>query len=99
MAKQHHKADADHDVAEEGGVIGIQAIDMDKVTVQVREQGHQSDRAEGFQREGGAHPPDREPVEWQVNDEEDHAKRQVGGIVDQKGHARRPAGQGASLAK
>ncbi len=35
MAEQHHKADADHDVAEEGGVIGVQAIDMDKVAVQV----------------------------------------------------------------
>ncbi len=42
MAKQHHKADADHDVAEEGGVIGVQAIDMDKVAVQVGEQRHQS---------------------------------------------------------
>ena len=72
---------------------------MDKVAVQVGEQRHQSDRAEGFQREGGAHPPDREPVEWQVNGEENHAERQVGGVVDQKGHARRPAGQGTGLAK
>nr|VXZ85393.1 Uncharacterised protein [Klebsiella pneumoniae] len=69
---------------------------MDKVAVQVGEQRHQSDRAEGFQREGGAHPPDGEPVEGQINGEENHAERQVGGVVDQKGHARRPAGQGAT---
>ena len=77
------QADTDHDVAE-GWRNRVQAIDMDKVAVRVGEQRHQSDRAEGFSREGGAHPPDGEPVEGQINGEENHAERQVGGVVDQK---------------
>lgn len=99
MVKQYYKVDVDYDVVEEGGVIGIQVIDMDKVIVQVREQGYQFDCVEGFQCEGGVYLLDRELVEWQVNDEEDYVKWQVGGIVDQKGYICCFVGQGIGLVK
>ncbi len=93
VTKQHQQSDAHGETAEQRRVVDVQFGETDPVRRQLGQQRHQGHRAERAQREGPAHPPDRQQIEGQVQGEEHQAEGPICQVLEQERQAYGTAGQ------
>ena len=92
MAKQHEQANPHQRTPGNRGIDRVERVEFHQHRGQLREGRDQTYGDEGLDGKRLAHAFESQPVKGQVDHKEDHAKRQPGGMFNQKGSAGGTAG-------
>ena len=97
VARQEQAAGAEQQAAQHRGIDGMQTLDREQLRRPFGHRRQQADRDEGLERELAPHAAPGEPVERQVDDEEQLAQTDARGVVQQERGACRAAGHEPDL--